>query len=200
MSNDPSSFSYFSFFFFIHLMLAFKIHSWSRLIRTCTTHTSSHTCKYHGREYMRIVHTHTDRLETHSRGTHVREHTLSQLTQKEGEHYEDRLRCWRACCRVPVLHCSWMLSWNKNNEGWISVCPALPVPTGTLRFFFFYASRQKGTKGDSFACFFYVTFFLFVFMFFCFYIYSCSLKFFLFSFYFRALNVIYIIFAINKDI
>lgn len=101
-----------------------------------TSYSSSHTCKYHGREYMRIVHTHTDRLETHSRGTHVREHTLSQLTQKEGEHYEDRLRCWRACCRVPVLHCSWMLSWNKNNEGWISVCPALPVPTGTLRFFF----------------------------------------------------------------
>lgn len=149
VSNDPSSFSYFSifFFFFIHLMLASKIHSWSRLIRTCTTHhTSSHTCKYHGREYMRIVHTHTDRLETHSRGTHVREHTLSQLTQKEGEHYEDRLRCWRACCRVPVLHCSWMLSWNKNNEGWISVCPALPVPTGTLRFFF-PCLAPKGDKG-----------------------------------------------------
>lgn len=140
------------------------------------------------------VHAHSthaySRLETHSRGTHVREHTLSQLTQKEGEHYEDRLRCWRACCRVPVLHCSWMLSWNKNNEGWISVCPALPVPTGTLRFFFFFhASRQKGTKGDSFACFFSVTLLLFVFMFFCFYIYSCSFKFFfLLSFYFRALK------------
>lgn len=125
-------------------MIAFNSHVHN------TSYSSSHTCKYHGREYMRIVHTHTDRLETHSRGTHVREHTLSQLTQKEGEHYEDRLRCWRACCRVPVLHCSWMLSWNKNNEGWISVCPALPVPTGTLRFFF-HASRQKGTKEDSFS-------------------------------------------------
>lgn len=111
-----------------------------------TSYSSSHTCKYHGREYMRIVHTHTDRLETHSRGTHVREHTLSQLTQKEGEHYEDRLRCWRACCRVPVLHCSWMLSWNKNNEGWISICPALPVPTGTLRFFFFMPHAKRGQR------------------------------------------------------
>lgn len=85
-------------------------------------HTHAHTrIHIYNRVY---IHVHTYRVHSNAGlEPHAREHTLSQLTQKEGEHYEDRLRCWRACCRVPVLHCSWMLSWNKNNESRISVWP-----------------------------------------------------------------------------
>lgn len=121
------------------------IHSCSRLSRHAHTViralTHPHTLSTR-RKYTRSQ---TARRHTHG---HVRERTLSQLTQKEGEHHEDRLRCWPACCRVSVLHCSWMLSWNKSNEGWISVCPALPVPTVTLRFFTVCTVQEK--KVESF--------------------------------------------------
>lgn len=65
-------------------MLASKIHSWSRLIRTCTTHhTSSHTCKYHGREYTRIVHTHTAGWRhTHEGHTYENTHYLNWPKKK----------------------------------------------------------------------------------------------------------------------
>lgn len=53
-----------------------------------------------------------------------------------------------------------MLSWNKSNEGWISVCPALPVPTGTLRFFTV-CTVQEEKKVEGFIRSRVVTFFLF---------------------------------------
>lgn len=171
-------------------MLASKIHSWSRLIRTCTTHhTSSHTCKYHGREYTRIVHTHTAGWRhTHEGHTYENTHYLNWPKKKAsitrtvfdvGEPAAVFPCCIAAGCSPGT---------RTTRVGLVSALHFRFQPEHFV-FFFFHASRQKGTKGDSFACFFSVTLLLFVFMFFCFYIYSCSFKFFfLLSFYFRALK------------
>jgi len=49
-------------------------------------------------------------------------YTLSQLTQKEGEHQQDRFRVGWAGCRVSVLHGGRMLTWNRKTRTCAYAC------------------------------------------------------------------------------
>lgn len=115
-----------------------------------TSYSSSHTCKYHGREYMRIVHTHTDRLE-HTHGGHTYENThylnwpkkkasITRTVFDVGEPAAVFPCCIAAGCSPGT---------RTTRVGLVSALHFRFQPEHFV--FFFHASRQKGTKEDSFS-------------------------------------------------